>query len=113
MDDAPDQQASADVYEERYQEKHESCLDQSGAIELRGRLTELARDCACDRMRWLEQRGADLEAVADDESDRHRFADRPAQPQIYAADDPRARVRDDRARGRLPARRPKGQHCLP
>ena len=63
---------------------------------------KLQRHQRGDGVAWAEQAGGDAVRVADHEGDRHRLAERAAQPQHDAADDGDARVGNDDGAHHLP-----------
>ena len=98
----PDEQPRAGVHQHRDHEEQEGDVGQGGEVHVADRLGELVGDRRRHGVAGREQRGRDLVPVADQHGDRHRLAQRPAEPEDDRADDPGAGVGQNGGGHRLP-----------
>src|SRR5271163_3982424 len=85
--DCPDHEAGDSVDDDGYEEECKADLDERAEIQIAGRLGELARDNAGQRVGWGKEGLADTRVIADDHCDGHRLAKGTAQTQHDGADD--------------------------
>src|SRR3954470_11243472 len=110
--DAPDEEPGDDVQDDRHDQEDQAKGDEARLRKTDARLAERRGDLRGDGLGLVEQTAGDGVAVADDHRDRHRLAQRSAEPEDDRADDAGPGVRYDGPGDDLPARRPEREHRL-